>query len=160
MPLPVFPSRKRYTGQLIILTATSGQSGAGQSSIPLSRAILLECRELLARLFNIGDAAQIAFTANITEAINIGLKGVLKPGDHIITSSMEHNAVARPLHALTRQGIEWTRIPCGPDGSLDPADIEPGIKANTRMICMLHASNLTGTILPIAEVGRIAAGMG
>lgn len=130
--------------------------GSHQSTLKAG-AILLECRELLASLFNIDDAAQIAFTANITDAINIGLKGVLKPGDHIITSSMEHNAVARPLHALTRYGVEWTRIPCAPDGSLDPADIEPAIKANTRMICMLHASNLTGTILPIADVGRIAS---
>ncbi len=129
--------------------------GSHQSTLKAG-AVLLECRELLARLFNIADAAQIAFTANITDAINIGLKGVLRPGDHIITSSMEHNAVARPLYGLSQEGVEWTRVPCRPDGSLDPAHIAPAVKANTRMICMLHASNLTGTILPIKDVGQIA----
>lgn len=134
-----------------------GSPGRGSHQATLrAGAILLECRELLARLFNIKDAAQIAFTANITDAINIGLKGILRPGDHIITTSMEHNAVARPLHALSRLGVEWTAIPCRADGSLNPDHIVPAIKANTRMICMLHASNLTGTILPIEEVGLIA----
>lgn len=134
-----------------------GSPGRGSHQATLKAgAVLLECRELLARLFNITDPAQIAFTANITDAINTGLKGILQPGDHIITSSMEHNAVARPLHALSQQGVEWTRVPCAADGSLDPSQLVPAIKANTRMICMLHASNLTGTILPIEEVGRIA----
>jgi cysteine desulfurase family protein len=134
-----------------------GSPGRGSHRATLrAGAVMLECRELLARLFNISDAAQIAFTANITDAINIGLKGILKPGDHVITSSMEHNAVARPLYALSQQGVEWTPVPCAADGSLNPDHITPLIKPNTRMICMLHASNLTGTILPIEEVGRIA----
>lgn len=119
-------------------------------------SILLEAREALAGLFNIDDCLQIAFTLNITEAINIGLKGILKSGDHVITTSMEHNAVARPLHVLSRQGVEWSTVECSSDGSLDPADIEKAIKPNTRLICMLHASNLTGTIMPLAAVGQIA----
>lgn len=122
----------------------------------LAGAVLLECRDALAALFNIEDSAQIAFTANITDAINVGLKGILEPGDHVISTSMEHNAVARPLHALSRQGVEWTRVSCRPDGSLDPADVAYAIRSNTRMICLLHASNLTGTIMPIEEIGQIA----
>ncbi len=134
-----------------------GSPGRGSHQLTLQAgSILLECREVLAGLFNVNDWSQIAFTANVTDAINMGLKGLLKPGDHVISSSMEHNAVARPLNVLSQQGIEWSRVPCAPDGTMDPADIIPAIRSNTRMICMLHASNLTGTIMPIQEVGQIA----
>lgn len=129
--------------------------GSNQNTIRAG-SVLLEAREALAKLFNIEDSLQIAFTYNITDALNIGLKGILKPGDHVITTSMEHNSVARPLYFLEKQGVEWTKVMCAPDGSLDPGDINQAIKPNTRLICMLHASNLTGTIMPIAEVGRIA----
>lgn len=123
-------------------------------------SILFDAREALANLFNIDDCNNIAFAANITEAINTGLKGYLKAGDHVITTSMEHNAVARPLFVLSRQGVEWTAVPCSPQGELDVGMLERAIKPNTRMICMLHASNLTGTIMPIAQVGRIARDRG
>lgn len=128
----------------------SNRSTAGAGSV------LLETREALARLFNIEDCLQIAFTLNITEAINTCLKGILKPGDHVITTSMEHNAVARPLHILSQRGVEWTAVQCANDGTLDPMDIKKAIRSNTRLICMLHASNLVGTIMPVLEVGRIA----
>jgi len=118
--------------------------------------VLLDTREALARLFNITDSTRIAFTPNVTESLNLGLKGWLQPGDHVITTSMEHNAVARPVYAMTRQGLEWTSVKCDPRGMLDPQDIERAIQTNTRMICILHASNLSGTIMPIAEVGAIA----
>ncbi|MGE5422004.1 MAG: aminotransferase class V-fold PLP-dependent enzyme [Ignavibacteriales bacterium] len=131
--------------------------GRGSSRTTLQAgSVLLEAREALAGLFNIADSSNIAFTLNVTEALNVGLKGLLKAGDHIITTSMEHNAVARPLAYLSQQGIEWTRIPCGSDGTLDPGDVIKAIRSNTRMICMLHASNLIGTIMPIREVGAIA----
>jgi cysteine desulfurase family protein len=119
-------------------------------------SIILNAREALARLFNINDATRIAFTLNITEALNTGLKGLLKPGDHVITTSMEHNAVARPLMVMTRMGVEWTAVPTAGDGNLEPEHIKNAIRNNTRLICMLHASNLTGGIMPIAEVGNIA----
>lgn len=131
--------------------------GRGSSRTVLKAgSVLLEAREALARLFSIKDSANIAFTLNITESINIGLKGFLKPGDHVITTSMEHNAVARPLYVMSRQGVEWTKVPCSADGTLDPTEIEKAIRDNTRMICMLHASNLVGTIMPIREAGKIA----
>jgi len=123
-------------------------------------SILLDAREALASLFNVNDCTNIAFTANVTEALNTGLKGILRAGDHVITTSMEHNSVARPLFALSQQGVEWTAIPCSPEGNLDVSMLEKAIKANTRMICMLHASNLTGTIMPIAAVGKIARDRG
>jgi cysteine desulfurase family protein len=118
--------------------------------------LLLETREMLARLFNIKDSARIIFTPNVTASLNIGLKGILNPGEHAIISSMEHNAVARPLHTLSQKGVAVTAVGCAPDGSIDPHAIESAIRGNTRLICMLHASNLTGTIMPVAAVGDIA----
>lgn len=119
--------------------------------------VLLDTREALARLFNIKDSCQIVYTANITEALNLGIKGLLKPGDHVITTSMEHNSVARPLYALRAQGvIDLTVVNCNQEGILDPDDMQTAIRPNTRLIVMMHASNLVGTIMPIAEVGKIA----
>ena len=118
--------------------------------------VLLDARESLAQLFNIKDSSRVIFTANVTAAINIALKGLLEPGDHVVISSMEHNAVARPLHSLKEKGVELTVVQCAPDGSLDPLLVEQAITGRTRLVCLLHASNLTGTIMPIVEVGRIA----
>ncbi len=134
-----------------------GSPGRGTHSQTLAAgSLILDAREALASLFNIEDSANIAFTLNITEALNTAFRGYLKPGDHVITTSMEHNAVARPLFALAKAGVEWTAVTCGNEGILDPASITAAIKPNTRMICMQHASNLTGTIMPIKEVGAIA----
>ncbi|NLG32904.1 MAG: aminotransferase class V-fold PLP-dependent enzyme [Syntrophomonadaceae bacterium] len=129
--------------------------GASQKSLKAG-CIVVEARDRLASLFNISDSSRIAFMANITEALNTALQGVLKPGDHVITTSMEHNSVARPLFALQHQGVEWTAVNCMPDGSLDPYEISRAIRPNTRAVCMLHASNVTGTLMPIKEVGEIA----
>lgn len=134
-----------------------GNPGRGSHQATRSAgSVVLEAREALAALFNVADSSRIAFTMNITEAINLALKGILVPGDHVITTSMEHNAVARPLHVLSGLGVEWTWVICSGDGSLDPEDIRRAIRPNTRLICLLHASNLTGTIMPIKEVGKIA----
>jgi cysteine desulfurase family protein len=135
-----------------------GNPGRGSNKATLQAgSILMDCREALADLFNIRDSAHIAFTLNITEAINIALKGLLKPGDHVISSSMEHNSIARPLYAMEQCfGIEWTKVPCARDGSLDPNEVRKAIQPNSKMICILHASNLTGTIMPIEEIGKIA----
>jgi cysteine desulfurase family protein len=119
--------------------------------------LVLNTREKLAELFNIKDSSRIIFTENVTMAINIGLKGLLEPGDHVVISSMEHNAVARPIHALKDSGvIDLTIIQCAADGSLDPCLVEQAITEKTRLVCLLHASNLTGTIMPIDDVGEIA----
>ena len=96
------------------------------------------------------------FTLNATQAINMALKGILRPGDHVITSSIEHNAMWRPLKALERRGVAMTAVPCAADGTLAPADVAAAIRPATRLIAMQHASNVLGTILPIAEIGRIA----
>ncbi|MGQ9767690.1 MAG: aminotransferase class V-fold PLP-dependent enzyme [Anaerolineae bacterium] len=115
-----------------------------------------EARAALAQLFHAPDPACIAFTMNATQALNMALKGILRPGDHVITSSIGHNAMWRPLKALERCGVALTAVPCAADGTLDPADVAAAIRPNTRLIALLHASNVLGTILPVGEIGRIA----
>jgi len=118
--------------------------------------VISKTRLSLARLFDIEDPKRVVFTANATEAINLGLKGLLEKGDHVITSSMEHNSVVRPLSALRSQGVEVTFVPCDPQGNLDPAQVAAAIRKNTRLIVLAHASNVTGGLLPIGEVGELA----
>ena len=112
-----------------------------------------QTRAAIAELFHAPDPNGVVFTSNATQAINMALKGLLKPGDHVITSSIEHNAMWRPLKTLERRGVAVTAVPCAPDGRLDPADVEAAIKPETRLIAMLHASNVLGTILPVTEIG-------
>jgi len=118
--------------------------------------IILETREALAELFGGGDSLRIAFTKNATEALNIALSGVLNPGDHIIASSMEHNSVMRPLRYLESQGVQLSVVPCSGDGRLDPEDVTAAIRPRTHMLVVTHASNVTGTIQPVAALGKIA----
>jgi cysteine desulfurase family protein len=121
-----------------------------------SGRIVYSTREAVAELFNAPDPLRVVFGHNVTEALNLALRGLLRPGDHVITSSMEHNSVMRPLRALERQSVEVTVVQCSPQGFLDPADVEAAVWPNTTMIALNHASNVVGTLLPVAEVGRIA----
>ena len=134
--------------------ATPGRGGYQQEEV--AQQIADETRAALAQLFHTPDPQGVAFTLNATQAINMALKGLLHPGDHVVTSSIEHNAVWRPLKVLEKRGIEVTTVPCAPNGVLDPADVEAALRPHTRLIAMLHASNVLGTLLPIAEVGEIA----
>lgn len=121
-----------------------------------SGRIVFNAREVVAELFNAPDPLRVVFGSNATEALNLALRGLLRPGDHVITSSMEHNSVMRPLRALERQGVEVTVVRCSSEGFLVPADVEAAVRPNTVMIALNHASNVVGTLLPVAEVGRIA----
>ncbi len=121
-----------------------------------SGRIVYAAREALAELFNAPDPLRVVWGANATEGLNLALQGLLRPGDHAITGSMEHNSVMRPLRALERQGVELTVVRCSPQGQLDPADVQAAIRPQTRLIALNHASNVVGTLLPVAEVGRIA----
>lgn len=134
--------------------ANAGRSGH-RLSVEAGR-IVYGTREALAELFHITDPLRIVFGHNVTEMINLVLRGFLRPGDHVVTSSMEHNSVMRPLRALEREGVEVSVVPCSPEGLLDPADLEKALRPNTRLIVLNHASNVTGTILPVKEAGRIA----
>lgn len=134
--------------------ANPGRSGH-KLSLKAGR-IILEAREAIAELFNIKYAERVIFTHNATDSINLGLKGFLKGGDHVITTSMEHNSVMRPLKSLEAIGVETTVVNCNARGELDPKAVESAIKSNTKLIVMTHASNVTGTILPVLEVGQTA----
>jgi cysteine desulfurase family protein len=119
--------------------------------------VVHEARERVATRFGLDDPLAVAFTKNATEALNLGIQGVLRPGDHVITSTMEHNSVHRPLRFLEGQGVAVTRLTCGADGLLDPDDVAQAITPRTRLVVLAHASNVTGGICPISEVGRITA---
>lgn len=118
-------------------------------------SVVYETRELLKTLFNASDSKNVIFTANITQSLNMVLKGYLKPGDHVLVSAMEHNAVMRPLIQLKANGVSFDRIPCTSEGELILESIEGLIKNNTKAIIMTHASNVCGTMMPIEEVGKL-----
>ena len=122
--------------------------------------VVLETRELLCELFDGPDCKNVIFTKNVTESLNIVLKGFLKPGDHILTSSMEHNAVMRPLGQLEAEGVMFDRIPCNVQGELLLDTMEGLLKPNTKAIVMMHASNVCGTLLPLKEVGAFCKSHG
>ncbi|OQZ00423.1 MAG: cysteine desulfurase [Candidatus Brocadia sp. UTAMX2] len=116
-----------------------------------------DARATVAQLFGIQDPRRLILTFNATDAINMGIKGFLKPGDHAITTFLEHNAVSRALHGLEkRAGITVTKVKNSPEGFVDPVDIRNAITSKTRLVVMTHAPNVLGTIQPIREIGRIA----
>lgn len=117
--------------------------------------IVFETRELICELFNFDKAENVIFTKNVTESLNVLIKGLLKSHDHVIVSSMEHNAVMRPLNSLKEKGIEYSRVKCNIFGELDLDDLDNHIKANTKAIIMTHASNVCGTVLDLKRVGDI-----
>jgi cysteine desulfurase family protein len=130
--------------------------GAYKQALEADR-IVYETRKSLAKLFNVKDVSRTVFTFNVTEALNLAMKGILNPGDHVITGSMEHNSVWRPLKVLEEErGISITAVQCDSEGNLDPLKVKNALTEKTKLIVLIHASNVTGTIMPIAEVGAIA----
>ncbi|MDS1003692.1 aminotransferase class V-fold PLP-dependent enzyme [Clostridium sporogenes] len=117
--------------------------------------MVFETRELICSLFNFSKPENVVFTKNITESLNLLIKGLLQKGEHVIVSSMEHNAVMRPLTSLTKNGIEISKVSCDIFGQLNINDVIKEIKSNTRAIIMTNASNVCGTILPLEEVGKL-----
>ena len=134
-----------------------GNSGRGVHSGALSASrIIYDTRAALAQLFGAESPERIAFTANSTQALNTAIKGVLNPGDHVITTALEHNSVLRPLFELEERGVELTILPADAMGNIRYEDFEKQIKANTRAIVTTHGSNLTGNLLDIGRIGAIA----
>ena len=122
--------------------------------------LVFETRQMLCDLFNGGDCKNVVFTKNVTESLNVILKGFLKPGDHVLVSAMEHNAMMRPIRQLEQQGVAFDRIPCDHQGNLLLSEMEKLLRPNTRAIAMMHASNVCGTVLPIGEVGTFCQAHG
>jgi len=154
-PPAVIEAMARYLEEI---GGNPGRSGH-RLSIEAGR-VIFETREKIAALFGIGDSSRVIFGQNATEAINLGLKGLLRSGDQVITSSMEHNSVMRPLRALEKEGLDLTVVPCSREGFLDPAEIQRAIKKNSRMVVLNHASNVVGTLLPLEPVGNICRNHG
>lgn len=119
--------------------------------------MVLTTREQLCRLFHFSESRNVVFTPSITYSLNYVIKGLLKSGDHVIVSSMEHNGMMRPLVQMAHQGVTFDAAQADRDGVLDPQKVEELIRPNTRAVMMLHASNLCGTMLPIQQVGEICA---
>lgn len=139
-----------------ILRKIGGNPGSSSHSMALNASrVIFEARESVAKLFNIKDSSRIVWTKNATEAINVALKGILKSGNHVVTTSIEHNAVAKPLKRLEQEGVRVTRVKPDKDGVVRADDIEKAITKETRLISVVHASNVFGAILPVAEIGKL-----
>ena len=127
----------------------------GRAGHALSRKTteaIADARAVLADFFNIDDPERIIFTKNATEALNLAILGTAGKGDHVITTSMEHNSVLRPI---TASGAEYTIVQCRSDGVLDPDNIEKEIHSNTRLVVCTNASNVTGTLMPVHRLADI-----
>lgn len=116
---------------------------------------VLDTRERLCELFGFKNPHGVIFTANVTTSLNVILKGLLRAGDHVLVTAMEHNAVMRPLTQLTSLGVSFDRVPCDRDGRLLLDRLEPMLRENTRAVVMTHASNVSGTLMPVEQVGEI-----
>lgn len=138
--------------------ANPGRSGH-KMALKANREVY-DTRVLLSKFFNIKDAFNLIFTFNCTTALNMAIRGTLKEGDHVITTSMEHNSVLRPVKHLESLGVENTIVYADEDGYITKESIEKAIRTNTKMIAMTHVSNLTGTVMPIEEIGKLAKAKG
>ena len=122
-----------------------------------AEAMIEATRRLLAQLFGCARPERIVFTLNATDALNMAIKGVVRCGDHVITSVLEHNSISRPLNQMEKDGyITLTRLPANGDHLIEPDDLARAFTPQTRLVAVTHASNVTGTIQPVAAFGRIA----
>jgi cysteine desulfurase / selenocysteine lyase len=136
-----------------VMERAGGNPGRSGHSLSIAAArVIYDCRERVAEFFNVPDPLRVIFTANATQAVNLALRGIVKPGDNVVTTSMEHNAVMRPLRFLEKRGVVLRIAPCALDGTLDLNEICALINLQTRLVVINQASNVSGTILPVAEV--------
>jgi cysteine desulfurase/selenocysteine lyase len=133
-------------------------AGRGSYAEALEAGRLVEmARAGASRLIAAGDSRRIVLTHSGTDGLNLAIHGFLEPGDHVVTTAAEHNSVLRPLRELeNHSGVHVTRVACDPAGRVDPDDIRRAMTSATKLIAIVHASNVTGAIQPVAEVGRIA----
>lgn len=139
------------------LRQTAGSPGRGghRGGISAARTVL-DARESLSHLLGIRDSSRLVITHSATESLNLAVHGLLQPGDHVITTSMEHNSMARPLHLASQCGVEVTWVAAGVDGLVSADDIAAAIRPDTKLIAVTHCSNVTGTIQPVSTIGEIA----
>ncbi len=140
------------------LATQAGNPGrSGHALAVAAQRVVSDTRRLLAALLGVADPARIVFTLNATDALNLALWGLLRPGDRVVTTELEHNALVRPLVALAERGVATARVRCSRDGTLDLDDLARALRAGpTRLVAMIHASNVAGTILPAREAASLA----
>ena len=154
-----FPKPKEVATAVYDFMVNNGtSSGRGSYKKAMqSDYIVYECRKLIGKLFNFDNPKKVVFTSNVTDSLNIAMRGILKENDHVITSSLEHNAVWRCIKTLERDiNIKIDTVECSKDGITNPQDIKKYIKKDTALIVFTQASNVLGTIQPIREIGAIA----
>jgi cysteine desulfurase family protein len=143
------------------LAEAGGNPGRSGHRLSIAAArVVEETRELLADLFNAGDPSRIVFTQNATHALNVALYGLLHSGDHLVTTSVEHNSVMRPLRHLETRGVEVTVVSCRQDGTLQVDDVRRALRPDTRLLVTTHASNVLGTVMPVGELVDAAHDVG
>ncbi|QDU71685.1 aminotransferase class V-fold PLP-dependent enzyme [Mucisphaera calidilacus] len=126
-----------------------------------SGRLMNACRERLNRLINGENPDHVIFTLNTSDALNLGIRGMLRPGDHVITTDLDHNSILRPFNKLVADNlVEQTRLPVDArTGLVDPDDVRKAVRKNTRLVALLHGSNVTGTLQPVRDIGRICREM-
>jgi cysteine desulfurase family protein len=150
-PLAVKAALERYFGE------AGGNPGRSGHRMSIAGAQVVEdARGEVGELLGVSDPGRIVFTKNATEALNISICGMLRPGDHAVTTSIEHNSVMRPLRHLESQGLELTVVACAPDGTLDPGDVIEALRPDTRLLATVHGSNVMGAMVPIADLAAAA----
>jgi len=143
------------------MAGAGGNPGRSGHRLSIAAArVIEETREALAGLFHAADPSRIAFAANATHALNAALYGLLEPGDRVVTTSMEHNSVMRPLRHLETQGVRVAVVECRADGSIDLDKVEDALKPGARLLVTTHASNVAGTVVPLGEVAALARAHG
>jgi cysteine desulfurase / selenocysteine lyase len=137
-------------------TKMANPGRAGHKMALASEHVLSDCRHRLNQFFNGRASERFVFALNCTDALNMAFKGVLLPGDHVVTSELEHNSISRPLRAMELAGlISLTRVTADAGGTIDPAAIAKAMTPKTKMVAVTHAGNVVGTIQPVAEIGAI-----
>ena len=148
---------KKVIDAVVCAMSSMGNAGRGANEASLSASrIIYDTREKLCRFFHGENPRQIVFTNNSTESLNIAIKGLLNPGDHVITTMLEHNSVLRPLYEMKEKGVELTIIESDKNGRFRLEDMEAAIRPNTKMIVCTNGSNLTGNYVPLKPVGELA----
>lgn len=148
---------KEVIDAVVCAMSSMGNAGRGANEASLSASrIIYDTREKLCRFFHGENPRQIVFTNNSTESLNIAIKGLLNPGDHVITTMLEHNSVLRPLYEMKEKGVELTIIESDKNGRFRLEDMEAAIRPNTKMIVCTNGSNLTGNYVPLKPVGELA----
>lgn len=129
--------------------------GGYRQSLAAAR-IVYETRSALARFFGVSDSSRLIFTHSATESLNIAVSGLLKPGDHVVSTTVEHNALLRPLHLMRGRGVEVTFVQANREGVVSERDIAQAMRPNTRLVALAHCSNVTGAVQPLGEIARVA----